>query len=97
MVRIELFKRILRALLKADIHRKRSQANREGGGVLGWSLQACGVILVKYANTVKRGSPHGVGTVGKYIIWKHGCSFHSVLSREAGLGLGYMALEPRAP
>ena len=75
-------------MLKADIHRKRSQANREGGGgVLGWSFRACGIIIVKSARTYKRGWPHGEGAVGKYIIWKHGCSYHSVLSREVGLGL----------
>ena len=75
-------------MLKVDIHRKRSKANREGGGVLGWSLHAYGIITAKSVRTYKRGWPHGEGAVGKYIIWKHGCSFHSVLSREAGLGLG---------
>ena len=80
--------------------------------MLGWSLHARGIIIVKSARTYKRGWPHGEGAVGKYIIWKHGCSFHSVLSREAGLGLAlgipwaqgrwYLgsadgALEPHAP
>ena len=58
------------------------------GGCLGGAFTRVECLSVKSVNIVKHGPPHGEGTVGKYIIWKHGCSFHSVLSREDGLGLG---------
>ena len=68
--------------------------NRGGWGVLGWSLPACGNIipsLPAHGNVVGHACE---GAVGKSTIWKHDCRFHSVQSREVGLGLalGY----PRA-